>query len=516
MTPHAPARPAPRVGLHRVPLAPGVVAGDVAERGFGADAAPAPRRAPAAAERGWRRRLVRTLLALDACAATLAACLGLGSRTLLSPAPLPSADIVLALLLPVGWVVAVHLSRAYEDRFLGTGSEEWRRVSNAWLRLVGVFALVAYLAHARPSRAFVLVALPAVLALSVLGRAGARARLRARQRGGLDQHRLLVVGPASSVLHLAEQVRRGPDRALLVVGACPTSGRVEVLERAAVPVLGGLDDVVAAVERTGADTVAVSAGPGLDPAMTRRLAWQLEGLGVALLLAPSIMDVAGPRVHVRPYAGLPLLHVEEPVLTGGRQVAKGVVDSALGLLALTLLAPLILGVAVAVKATSRGPVLFRQHRVGRHGAEFSMLKFRSMRDGAEREIDALVAHNDRSEGLLFKMREDPRVTRVGRVLRRYSLDELPQLVNVLRGEMSLVGPRPPLPSEVARYGDDVRRRLLVRPGLTGLWQVSGRSDLPWEEAVRLDLHYVENWSLALDASIMLRTLRAIVGRTGAY
>jgi exopolysaccharide biosynthesis polyprenyl glycosylphosphotransferase len=226
--------------------------------------------------------------------------------------------------------------------------------------------------------------------------------------------------------------------------------------------------------------------------------------------------VAGPRLHIRPLCGLPLLHVEQPDLDGGRRLVKTAMDRIGSLLALLLLSPALIGIAIAVKATSRGSVLFAQTRVGRSGREFQMWKFRSMESDAEQRLSELTAQNRHGDEVLFKIARDPRVTPVGRWLRRFSLDELPQLVNVLRGEMSLVGPRPPLPGEVARYGSDVHRRLLVRPGLTGLWQINGRSDLSWDESIRLDLRYVENWSLSMDLLILWRTLAAVVTGQGAY
>ncbi|MDT5031215.1 MAG: hypothetical protein QOC94_1386, partial [Actinoplanes sp.] len=223
----------------------------------------------------------------------------------------------------------------------------------------------------------------------------------------------------------------------------------------------------------------------------------------------------GARTTIRPFDGLPMLHVEHPRLHGGVRVVKEIFDRFGALTLLAAFAPLLLGVALWVRCTSRGPVLFRQMRVGRDGREFRIFKFRSMYVDAEARL-AELKHLNEHDGVLFKIREDPRVTPAGRWLRRFSVDELPQLLNVVRGQMSLVGPRPPLPAEVATYPDDVRRRLAVKPGMTGLWQVSGRSDLPWDEAVRLDLRYVENWSLSLDLVILLRTMTAVVRSSGAY
>jgi len=233
------------------------------------------------------------------------------------------------------------------------------------------------------------------------------------------------------------------------------------------------------------------------------------------VVAPALMEVTGPRLHVAPVYGLTLLRVSQPTFKGARWVLKGVFDRVAACLALLVLAPLLIGVALAIKWEDGGPVLFRQQRVGKAGRLFPMLKFRSMVCDAESRRAELEAANE-GAGPLFKLRVDPRVTRVGAVLRRYSLDELPQLINVVAGDMSVVGPRPPLSVEVELYGVDARRRLLVKPGLTGLWQVSGRSDLSWEETVRLDLRYVENWSFAMDMVIIWKTAGAVLRGNGAY
>jgi exopolysaccharide biosynthesis polyprenyl glycosylphosphotransferase len=280
-------------------------------------------------------------------------------------------------------------------------------------------------------------------------------------------------------------------------------------------VLGRPTDVLAVLQVAAADTVVLTAWSDVGEEDLRRMSWDLEGSGVQLLVAPRLAEVATPRLRIRTVGGMPLLCVAEPEFTGSRRAVKTVLDYALAAVGLLLLAPVMLGVAVAVKVGSPGPALFRQERVGRHGKTFVMHKFRSMYVDAEQRL-AQLSHLDEGGGPLFKVRDDPRVTPVGRFIRRYSLDELPQLFDVLRGRMSVVGPRPPLPGEVARYEDDVRRRLLVKPGLTGLWQVSGRSDLSWQESVRLDLSYVENWVLGLDLSIILRTVSAVLARRGAY
>jgi exopolysaccharide biosynthesis polyprenyl glycosylphosphotransferase len=253
----------------------------------------------------------------------------------------------------------------------------------------------------------------------------------------------------------------------------------------------------------------------MDGVRLRQLAWELEKTGTDLCVAPALLDVAGPRTTIRPTAGLTLLHVDHPQLSGPRQVMKDLVDRVAAGVALLLLSPLMLVLAICVRLSDRGPALFKQTRVGKNGRSFKIYKFRTMVVDAERRLAELREMNE-FDGVLFKMRRDPRVTPVGARLRKWSLDELPQLFNVLLGEMSLVGPRPPLPDEAALYADHVRRRLVVKPGLTGLWQVSGRSDLTWEESVRLDLRYVENWSLALDLQILWKTVFVLIRGRGAY
>ncbi len=269
------------------------------------------------------------------------------------------------------------------------------------------------------------------------------------------------------------------------------------------------------VERYDADTVAVLACPEMSGVRLRELAWELEKTGTDLCVAPALLDVAGPRTTIRPVAGLPLLHVDHPEFTGGKQVVKDAFDKVLGVSALALLAPVFIAVAISIRLADGGPALFKQTRVGKDGRAFTVYKFRTMVLDAEDRKSQLAVSNEK-DGVLFKIRNDPRITGIGATLRRWSVDELPQLINVVRGDMSLVGPRPALPDEAARYGDYVRRRLAVKPGITGLWQVNGRSDLSWEESVRLDLRYVENWSLVLDLQILWKTGSAVLGGSGAY
>jgi exopolysaccharide biosynthesis polyprenyl glycosylphosphotransferase len=416
------------------------------------------------------------------------------------------------------WLLSLRLMRCYDDRVLGYGADEYRRVGSASLRLAAGVAITGYIADVGVARGFLGIS----FVLGTVGLLSARwtARKwlhRARKRGLGWSHRVLVVGDPAHVNELVHQLRREPYAGYQVVGACiPDALVAPVPQRLGdVPVVGSFRTITEAAEEVSADTVAVTASGGMTSPWLRRVGWLLEGTGVALVLAPALTDVAGPRIHTRPVAGLPLIHVEAPEFTGGRKVVKYSVDKALALFATLLALPLLLVIAVAVKVDSPGPIFFRQVRVGKGGREFGVYKFRSMVTDADRMLDHLAGQNE-TDGLMFKMRRDPRITRVGGFLRKWSLDELPQLFNVVLGDMSLVGPRPPLPDEVAQYSGDVRRRLLVKPGMTGLWQVSGRSDLSWEDGIRLDLYYVENWSLAADLSILWKTVGAVLRRRGAY
>ncbi len=280
-------------------------------------------------------------------------------------------------------------------------------------------------------------------------------------------------------------------------------------------VLGKPTDVWTAALAVGAEAIAIADPATLSARAVKELAWHLEDNGIEVMVVPAITDVVGPRITVRLAAGLPLLYLDEPHLSLGGRLVKGVFDRFVAIVALAVLAPILLLIGLVVRLSSSGPALFKQVRVGVGGRRFRMWKFRTMATDAEARLLEVLDLNQ-VDGLLFKCRDDPRVTRVGHVLRHWSLDELPQLWNVARGDMSIVGPRPPLPSEVERYDTRVRRRLRVKPGLTGLWQVSGRSSLSWEEGIQLDLHYIETWSLATDIAIIAKTAKAVALRQGAY
>jgi exopolysaccharide biosynthesis polyprenyl glycosylphosphotransferase len=413
------------------------------------------------------------------------------------------------------WPALLGATGAYAQRSIGTGSEEFRSVGQSAVILLAAAAFVSYAAQVYPSRSVVVFGVPGLALVSLLVRVLARRCLHLLRSRGRCMKRVVLVGRGGAVLGLADRLTRERFAGLDVVGLCVTAAdNARVAEVTGLPV-SGLDDVVAMARRLGADTVAVTSASETAAEYLRRLSWQMEGTGLELLVAPGLVEVAGPRLHIRPFEGLPLLSVEQPRFEGWRRMVKGAVDRMAALGALVVLAPAFLVIVLAVGLSSPGPVLFRQERIGINGRRFTMLKFRSMVVDADERLAALQAANE-SDGLLFKMRSDPRVTPVGRWLRRLSLDELPQLLNVLGGSMALVGPRPPLPAEVAQYDAAVSRRLLVKPGLTGLWQISGRSDLPWEEAVRLDLRYVENWTLALDVKIIWKTLSAVLRSHGAY
>jgi len=461
----------------------------------------------------WTRTYLRWTALSDCVCALIAGAMAIELRFDNQGSP-PISYLAFTAALPALWWAAVALGGGYESRFIGVGSEEFRRVLNAALSLTAGVAVASYVLKFDFARGYFMIALPCAAVFDLAARYGLRKRLhRLRSRGSRLQ-RVVAVGHAPAVADLVAMLRRDSYHGLSVVGAClaPSATPDEI---AGVPVCGGLDGVPAAVNRLTADTVAVLACPEMNGIRLRELAWELEANGTDLCVASALLDIAGPRTTIRPVAGLPLLHVDHPELGGAKQLVKSVFDRVAAGLALALLAPLFVVIAVAIRVSDREAVFFEQTRVGRNGQSFTLYKFRTMAVDAEQRKAELEALNE-GAGVLFKMRRDPRVTRVGAWLRRWSLDELPQLFNVLIGDMSLVGPRPALPEEAARYGDHMRRRLVVRPGITGLWQVSGRSDLSFDEAFRLDLRYVENWSLALDLQVLWKTWSAVIRGSGAY
>jgi exopolysaccharide biosynthesis polyprenyl glycosylphosphotransferase len=424
---------------------------------------------------------------------------------------------LVSIALVLTWAVILTIFATRDPRFIGSGNNEYRRVVDATVRLFGVVAIVAFLFRLDLARGYIILAFPIGLFALLASRWMWRQWLVAQRLRGEFSSRVLLVGSRASVTAIARDLARAPEFGYLVVGACIPGDTIGEYLASGVPVSTSLDQLQSAMTATEADTVVVTSSDELPPERIRELSWSLEPGRHHLVLAPSLTDVGGPRIHMRPVDGLPLIHVETPRYEGMKRFSKRAFDLVSSTILIVVLAPLLLAVALSVKVSTPGPMLFRQERVGLDGKHFKMLKFRTMVVDAETRLEALTKLA-RSEGnvVMFKMKNDPRVTPVGAFLRRFSLDELPQLFNSLGGSMSLVGPRPPLDSEVAIYENHVHRRFLVKPGITGLWQVSGRSNLSWEDTVRLDLYYVENWSITGDILILWRTLRAVLQRDGAY
>ena len=423
-------------------------------------------------------------------------------------------DGVVAVALPVLWLVLLVGVRAYESPHVQLGWwEKTRRVVRAGgVLAVGCWALTALVAPPANPGQLLLVA-GGVTAASVgvrTVRHGWQTRRGARAVGNT---RVVIAGHGDEVARVVHELRLSTGHSFEVIAVCLAEPDTEL--GFGVPVSVGFDKVAHAASTLNAEAVVVLPCPQLPPELLRRVGWQLEKSGTHLYVGTPLLDVAPSRTTVTRVGGLRMLHVRSVQRLGPAHVLKSAFDRVLAALVLIPLLPVMLGVAMAVKRDSPGPVIFRQDRVGRDGRHFTMLKFRTMHVDADETVQELADLNE-SDGVLFKVRRDPRITRLGRILRRYSLDELPQLVNVMRGHMSLVGPRPALPSEVVRYDEDPRRRLAVKPGLTGLWQVSGRSDLSWSDTVRLDLLYVDNWSISLDLVILCRTVKAVLGHRGAY
>jgi exopolysaccharide biosynthesis polyprenyl glycosylphosphotransferase len=412
------------------------------------------------------------------------------------------------------WLLLLRMQGAYDDRLLGHGPEEYKAVATASLRLFAVLAVVSYMLRLDVARGYVAMALPVGTIGLLVARRLWRKWLSLQRAQGLMSASVLVVGAREHLVGLIRALDSVPDAGYRVVAAC--CGDTDQDHIGQVPVLGDESEAAEIATRIGVNTVACTSTSRFDAGGLRRLGWELEGLDVDLVVVPSLTDVAGPRVLTRPVAGLSLLHVEAPVFTGPRLVVKTTIDRAGAAGLLVLLSPLLAAVALLIWCHDRGPVIFRHERIGLEGRVFTMFKFRTMVTDAESLLLPLLASTGQEAAPLYKIRTDPRATPIGTWLRRYSVDELPQLINVLRGEMSLVGPRPQVQFEVATYASDVRRRLLVKPGMTGLWQINGRSDLSWDESVRFDLYYVENWSVTSDLMILWRTGRAVLRGSGAY
>lgn len=423
---------------------------------------------------------------------------------------------VIGLAVVVTWMALLAGFRSRDPRILGVGITEYRKVISASMFSFGLLAIVFLVLKLEVARGFFILTLPLGLVGLVISRYVWRTWLARQADRGRYLSRAIVGGSPAEIAYVIDQLERNAGAAYRIVGAATDGGaRADGVERLPVPVVADLSNLALAAANLQVDTVILAGRPGDDREFVRDLSWQLEGAATDLVLAAGLTDVAGPRIHFRPVEGLPLIHVEIPQFSGVKHVIKRAMDVTLSGAALVLLAPVYLVVAALVRLDSSGPAFFRQQRVGRDGRTFTMYKFRSMVTTAEADEEKLATKNE-GAGVLFKLKQDPRVTRVGRVIRKYSIDELPQILNVFLGHMSLVGPRPPLPREVAAYEDHVHRRLFIKPGLTGPWQISGRSDLSWDASVRLDLYYVENWSITSDLIILWRTVKVLIRPVGAY
>jgi exopolysaccharide biosynthesis polyprenyl glycosylphosphotransferase len=464
----------------------------------------------------WPLRYRIALLTFDLCAIIVATVASYELRFGLdAPSRRPLTYLLTGLAIAICWGLALQYTGSYDVRHLATGPEEAKRVLRASAATISIIAIACYATKTPVARGFVVGAMPIGTALLLMERSVMRRLVARRRKRGSWVSRIVAVGTVESVRHLLDVTERAPDAGLKIVGVCVEEQEPGVEVAPSVPVLGGVLTAAQQAERVGADVVAVT-GSGLGPTAVRELGWQLEGTGRGLVVAPALTEIAGTRVHISPVEGLPLVWLEQPQLGRLPQLIKRSMDVIGASFVLLVSSPLLLFTAAVIKSTSRGPVFFRQRRLGLNGAEFTILKFRSMYADAEKRRAELIDLNEQDGGgVLFKIRQDPRITPVGRWIRKFSIDELPQLVHVLTGQMALVGPRP-LASIDSTYTGHARRRLMVRPGLTGLWQVSGRSELSWDDAIRLDLFYVENWSIGLDITILFRTVAVVLGRKGAY
>ncbi|WP_396668817.1 sugar transferase [Microbacterium sp. R86528] len=475
--------------------------------------------ATAAPARDWRKRYALRLYISDLLVlvwvvfGTQIAWFGMGNADLAMRSDVRITELsywIVSSVLVLLWHGALRFTDSRDYRVIGAGSAEYVRVATGSFRLFGFLAIFAFLFQVDIARGYLLIALPVGVLVLILERWLWRQWLIAHRTMGGYSARVLLVGSESSIAFIATELHRNVSAGYHVVGACVPSGIVAAtIPGTEVPIMGNVDAIEQAMAVTNADTVAITSTDDLPPQKVKQISWGLEGGKQHLVLAPSIIDIAGPRIHIRPVSGLPLMHVETPRFSGGQRFLKRGVDVIASLVGVILISPILLVLALLVRLSGPGPILFRQKRVGLRGKEFTMLKFRSMVVDAEAMLTDLQGKRDAGNEVLFKIRDDPRVTSIGRIMRRFSLDELPQLFNVVGGSMSLVGPRPPLISEVALYADHVHRRFLVKPGVTGAWQVGGRSSLSWDDSVRLDLSYVENWSLLGDIAILIKTARAV-------
>lgn len=427
---------------------------------------------------------------------------------------------ILTFSLAAMWWTFLGLGGARDIRVISAGTKEFKHVLLSSLHVFGLLAILSYAFQISTARGYVAIAFPVGLFLLIAARVAMRWLMISGRRRGRYCHRVVILGGPEVVRHLHGALENSPAAGYVPVASILPRHEIDSLPvmESLLPVASvseELDEIITALKDYHADALVISAGSRLNPGVIRQLGWKLHELGISLIVAPALTDVSGQRIHTQRLAGLPLIHISTPRLGGSQYLVKRSLDILVASVISLLLLPIFIFVAVLVKITSPGPIFYVQKRIGLSGKDFCMYKFRSMCVDADDRLPVLLAKQGSAHRPFFKVQDDPRITAFGRFIRKYSIDELPQLLNVFNGTMSLVGPRPQREAEVALYDHDAHRRLMVKPGMSGLWQVNGRSSLSWEQAIRWDLYYVENWSFAGDLTILFKTFRAVIKRDGA-
>ena len=456
----------------------------------------------------WKPNLRRNIARADLCALTLTLVFILSVRfPEIWRGELTNYEIrniLLAFLVLGSWLFFLWFNGSRDTNILGFGADEYKKLINATLLSFTAVAFVSYIFKLEISRLFVLSIFPfGLLVLFIVRRILRRRLLRARSQGRYLSRVLLLHSGASDPVE--QRLALAQHAGFNIVHKIVTAEKV----------IFDVKEIVSNALSKNCDSIMVGQSAVISATELRKLGWALEQTNIDLIVAPAVTEIAGPRLKVSNVEGLPLLHLEQPAFSGASRVTKRILDLTISIVGLIFISPFLLIVAILIKSSDRGSVLYTQKRIGQNNKEFNVYKFRTMYEGSH-ELRAQVMAETNKDPRLAKDPQDPRITKPGLFLRRWSIDEIPQIINVLKGEMSLVGPRPPLAEEVNKYEKSETRRLLVKPGLTGLWQVSGRSELDWEDAVRLDLYYVENWSLTLDILIIIRTAAAVWRGEGAY
>lgn len=468
----------------------------------------------------YTRRLVITDFTLVVLSIAVAAALNFGDlintfteteqqgllRIQLNPAALAWAMGII-------WLLTLKFNGSRDDRIIGTGSDEYKRIFNSSITLISLLALAALFLKLDVSRLFVGFSLLIGTVALTLGRWAWRQWLRKRRENNQLKERVAIAGPAALIEELAEKLLNDKQGAYTPALLIPLSGKLT----SKIKQESNFEDPAKTLKDHKLDALIAVGTDTMTSKHLKQIAWNMEKSNATLIVAPGLLEVAGPRVHTRPISGMPLIEIEPAIFTGSQYVLKTLFDFVFATLVLVLLIPFFFIVALAIFLEDRGPIFFRQVRIGKDQKPFKMWKFRSMYVGAEKKFDELrIRSGYEINAVQFKLKDDPRITRVGKLIRKYSIDELPQFINVLSGDMSVVGPRPHVQTEVEMYDRHVFRRLYVKPGITGIWQISGRSGLSWEESVSLDLSYVDNWSIVSDSVIILKTLRAVLNPSNAY